>query len=78
VEDRSLGSASALFSKEYDLDPENLVSSYFAQLTTAVDEVCSESTQLLTLVNTAFEQSYEEAFGEPPAGEFAGPLSKRT
>ncbi len=78
VDEINLGRASALFIKNYDLDPEKLVSSYFAQVTTAVDEFCSESPKLLTLMNSAFEESYEEVFGElPPAGEFSGTLSKR-
>lgn len=77
VDEINLGRASALFTKNYDLDPENLVSSYFARVTTAVDEFCSESTQLLALVNSVFEASYEDVFGEPPAGEFPGALSKR-
>jgi hypothetical protein len=77
VDEVKLGRASALFTKNYDLDPENLVSSYFAQATTAVDEFCSESPQLLALMNSVFEASYEDAFGEPPAGEFSGTLSKR-
>jgi hypothetical protein len=77
VDEIRLGRASALFTKNYDLDPENLVSSYFAQVTTAVNEFCSESSQLLMLMNSVFEASYEDVFGEPPAGEFSGTLSKR-
>ncbi|WP_049936040.1 PD-(D/E)XK nuclease family protein [Haloplanus natans] len=77
VDEITLGRASTLFTKTYDLDPENLVSSYFAQVTTAVDEFCSESSQLLRLLNSVFEESYEDVFGEPPAGEFSGTLSKR-
>ncbi|MFC4451103.1 PD-(D/E)XK nuclease family protein [Halorussus aquaticus] len=77
VDEIQLGRASALFIKNYDLDPENLVSSYFAQVTTAVDEFCSENSQLLKLMNSVFEASYEDVFGKPPTGEFSGPLSKR-
>ncbi|QSW97658.1 PD-(D/E)XK nuclease family protein [Haloterrigena alkaliphila] len=77
VDEINLERASSLFTKNYDLDPENLVSSYFVQVTTAVDEFCSESPQLLTLMNSVFEESYEDVFGEPPAGEFSGSLSKR-
>lgn len=77
VDKISLGRASTLFTKNYDLDPENLVSSYFAQAATAVEEFCSESPQLLTLMNSAFEESYEDVFGEPPASEFSGSLPKR-
>ena len=77
VDEITPGRAPALFIKNYDLDPENLISSYFAQVTTAVTEFCSESVQLLTLINSVFEESYEVVFNEPPAGEFSGPLSKR-
>lgn len=77
VDEVNLGSASALFIKDYDLNPDNLVSSYFTQVTTAVDEFCSESSQLLTLMNSVFEASYVDVFDEPPAGEFSGTLSKR-
>jgi len=77
VDEINLGRASALFTKNYDLDPENLVSSYFALVTTAVDEFCRERSQLLTIMNSVFEKSYEDVFGEPPAGEFSGTLSKR-
>jgi len=77
VDEIKLGRASALFIKSYELDPENVVSSYLAQVTTAVDEFCSERSQLVTLMNAVFEASYEEVFGEPPDGEFLGPLPKR-
>jgi hypothetical protein len=77
VHEIKLGRASALFTKNYDLNPENLVSSYFAQVTTAVDEFCSEGSQLMMLMNSVFEASYEDVFGEPPSGEFSGALSKR-
>ena len=77
VDEIEMGRASALFTKKYDLNSENLVSSYFAQVTTAIDEFCSESSQLLTLMNSVFEASYEDVFGEPPAGEFSGTLLKR-
>lgn len=77
VDEINLGKASALFTKNYDLDSRNLVSSYFSQVNTAVDEFCSEDSRLLTLMNSVFEESYEDVFGEPPDGEFSGPLSKR-
>ena len=77
VDEINLGRASALFSKNYKLDQANLISSYFAQATTAVDEFCSENGKLLTLLNLAFEASYEEVFGKPPAGEFSGTLPKK-
>lgn len=77
VDEIKLGSASTLFSKNYALDPENLTSSYIAQVTTAVNEFCSENSELLTLVNSVFEESYEDAFGEPPAGQFSGNLLKQ-
>ncbi|MFB6360700.1 MAG: PD-(D/E)XK nuclease family protein [Halobacteriales archaeon] len=77
VDETNLGRASGLFIKNYDLDPENLISSYFAEVSTAIDEFCSESSQLLDLMNSVFEDAYEDVFGEPPAGEFSGTLSKR-
>jgi len=77
VDEISLGRASALFVKTYDLDPANLVSSYFAQVTTAIEEFCSEDSQLVRHLNSVFEASYEDVFGEPPAGVFSGPLSRR-
>jgi hypothetical protein len=77
VDEITLGRASSLFIKNYDLDPENLVSSYFAQATTAVEEFCSDSSELLRHVNSAFETSYDDVFGDPPDGEFRGSLSKR-
>lgn len=77
VDEINLGRASALFSKSYNLDQENLISSYFVQATTAVDEFCSENDQLLTLLNSAFEASYEDVFGKSPAGEFSGTLPKK-
>lgn len=77
VDEIKLGKSSALFIKNYDLDSDNLVSSYLAQATTAVDEFCSENPQLLTLINTVFEESYKDVFGESPDGGFSGTLSKR-
>lgn len=77
VDEIKLGRASALFVKNYGLDPDNLVSSYFAQVTTAIDEFCSENSQLLTIMNSVFEASYEDAFGEQPDDEYSGPLPKR-
>ncbi|GAB3327923.1 hypothetical protein GCM10027355_32570 [Haloplanus salinarum] len=77
VDEIKLGRASALFTKSYDLDPENLVSSYFTQVTIAVNEFCSENSQLLTLMNSVFEASYKDVFDESPTGEFSGPLSTR-
>lgn len=77
VDEIRLGSASALVTKTYDLDPANLVSSYLATATTAVEEFCSENPELLDLMNSVFEESYTEAFGERPEGEFSGPLRKQ-
>jgi hypothetical protein len=76
VDEINLNTASALFTKNYDLDSENLVSSYLAQVTTAVDEFCSNP-DLMHPLNTVFEESYEDAFGEPPDGKFSGSLPKR-
>lgn len=77
VDGRRLGSASALVSKEYPLDPQNLTGSYFEQLERAVDEFCCAEHDLLVTVNEVFEGTYETVFGEEPVGEFPGNLPKR-
>jgi len=77
IDERKLGTASTLFRKEYDVDSANLISSNLAQVRTAVTEFCSENSELLMHLNTVFEDSYEEVFGESPAGEFSGPLQKQ-
>ncbi|UTF55246.1 PD-(D/E)XK nuclease family protein [Natronosalvus rutilus] len=77
VDERRLGSASALVVKNYRLDPHNLTGSYFEQLERAVDEFCCDENGLLVTINEVFEQTYLEVFGEEPAGAFPGPLVKR-
>ena len=77
VDDTRLESASALVSKDYPLDPNNLVGSYFDQLDTAVSEFCGPHSELPIVMNDVFEEVYREVFGEGPAGEFPGCLRKR-
>jgi hypothetical protein len=71
-----MGSASALAVKTYDLDPQNVAASYFSQLDTAVEEFCTDNTDLLKIINDVFEDSYREVFGEKPEGEPPGYLLK--
>jgi len=75
VDETRLGRASALVVKNYPLDPHNLAESYFKQLDTAVDEFCRTETEFLLLVNDIFEETYQDVFGQKPAGEFPGYLS---
>jgi hypothetical protein len=77
VDETRLGSASALWIKNYELDPHDLAGSYFAQLDTAVEEFCTNYTDLITTINNVFEETYREVFDQTPAGEFPGPLPKR-
>lgn len=77
VDERRLGSASALVEKHYELNPHNLTGSYFEQLEKAIDEFCCTETDLLVTINEVFEQTYQAVFGEKPAGDFPGPLPKR-
>ena len=77
VDDARLGSASALTVKDYPLDSDNLVRSYFEQLDAAIDEFCSTQSDLPVTVNDVFERVYQSVFDEEPAGEFAGGLSKK-
>lgn len=74
VDKTRLGSASALFSKEYPLDAQNLAESYLEQLDSAVEEFCVDSPELLILLNEVFEETYQVVFESEPAGEFSGPL----
>lgn len=76
VDETRLGSASALCSKEYPLDPQNLAGSYLEQLDNAVREFCVNNTELLTLLNEIFEQTYQTVFEAEPTGEFPGPLQR--
>lgn len=77
VDERRLGSASALVEKHYQLDPHNLTRSYFDQLENAIDEFCCAENDLLVTINEIFEQTYQDIFGEDPAGDFPGHLPKR-
>lgn len=77
VDETRLGSASALCSKEYPLDPQNLAGSYLEQLDAAVREFCVDNPELLTVLNEVFEQTYQTVFKTEPAGEFPGPLHPR-
>lgn len=77
VDDIRLGSASALVVKDYPLDPNNLVGSYFDQLDTAVSEFCGPHSELPIVMNDVFEEVYQDVFDEDPIGEFLGGLSKR-
>lgn len=77
VDETRLGSASTLVEKHYQLDPNNLASSYFGQLDNAVYEFCSKETGFIEIVNAAFEDSYRTVFGEEPEGGFPGYLPER-
>jgi hypothetical protein len=77
VDDIRLGSVSALVVKDYPLDPNNLVGSYFDQLDTAVSEFCGPHSELPIVMNDVFEEVYQDVFDEDPIGEFLGGLSKR-
>jgi hypothetical protein len=77
VDTSRLDSASALIEKSYPLDSHDIAASYFDQLDTAVDEFCSTHPDFLELINEAFEDAYQEVFGEAPAGNFPGPLRAR-
>ena len=71
-------SASALVTKDYQLDRDNLADSYFQQLDTAVEEFCTDQSALSTVVNSIFEGTYREVFDQEPVGSFPGPLPTRT
>lgn len=77
VDEARLGSASALVVKNYQLDPDNLSSSYFKQLDKAIYEFCSHENDFLGIINGVFEDTYQVVFGEEPAGDFPGFLPKR-
>lgn len=70
-------SASALVTKDYQLDRNNLADSYFQQLDTAVEEFCTYQTTLSAVMNNIFEETYREVFNQEPAGGFSGPLPTR-
>ena len=75
-DDVRLNSASALITKDYPLDPNNLIDSYFEQLDTAVHDFCSEDSSLPTVINDVFTATYRRVFDKEPAGAFTGGLSK--
>ncbi len=77
VDKTRLSSASALCSKEYPLDPQNLAGSYLGQLDAAVREFCVDNPELLTVLNEVFEQTYQTVFETEPTGEFPGPLQPK-
>ena len=77
IDERRLGSASALIEKNYKLDPHNLTGSYFDQLEKAIDEFCCADNDLIVAINDVFEQTYQDVFNKEPAGEFPGYLPKR-
>lgn len=77
VDEFRLGSASALVVKNYPLDPQNLTSSYFEQLDTAVADFCTEPSEFSRLINEVFEETYREVFGKKPDGKFSGGLRER-
>jgi len=77
VDDTRLGNASALAVKDYPLDPDNLIGSYFEQLDAAIDEFCSTQSELPGAINDVFETTYESVFAEEPDGEFSGGLPEK-
>lgn len=77
ADDTRLGSASALVVKDYPLDPDNLVESYFRKLDTAIDEFCGVQSDLPNVINEVFEEVYWTVFGEEPMSEFSGRLSEK-
>lgn len=77
VKDVRLGSASALVVKDYPLNPDNLIESYFKQLDTAIGEFCSTQSELPAIVNDVFEEVYRSVFDEEPVGTFHGGLGKK-
>ncbi|WP_153952802.1 hypothetical protein [Halosegnis longus] len=56
------------------LDPQNLAESYHAQLATAISDFCTTNPELLSVLNTIFEEAYRTAFARDPVGTFSGPL----
>ncbi len=72
----SLGTASALIEKRYELDEKNLYNSYLINLEKACEEFC-ENEGLIEVVNKCFEEAYREEFGKEPEGEKASSLKKK-
>jgi hypothetical protein len=77
ADDVRLNNASALVVKDYPLDPDNLVGSYYQQLDTAINEFCTARSGLPNVINDVFKDVYRTVFDEAPAGEFSGCLSKK-
>lgn len=77
VDECRMESASALIVKNYPLDSDNLMVSYFDQLEKAVDEFCCAENGLPKTINEVFRETYEEVFNEKPEGDFSGYLPKR-
>jgi len=71
----SLGTASALIEKKYELDEKNLYNSYLKNLERACEEFC-ENEGLIEVVNECFEEAFREAFGKEPKGEKPNALNK--
>jgi len=63
--------------KNYSLDPQNLISSYFNQLDNAVADFCAEPSDFSQVINEVFEETYREVFGKDIDGEFSGGLRER-
>lgn len=74
--DVRLGSASALVAKDYPLDPNNLTDSYFEQLDIAIDEFCSQRSELPGVINQVFETVYTAVFDDEPVGTFSGGVTQ--
>ena len=77
VDELRFDSASALVTKTYQLDPQNLTQSYFDQLDTAVAEFCTGRTDFSRLINEVFEETYREVFDKEPVGKFSDELPER-
>jgi len=71
----SLGTASALIKKRYELDEKNLYKSYLKNLEKGCEEFC-ENEDLIEIVNECFEEAFRESFGKEPTGEKARSLKK--
>ena len=77
VDETKLTIASAIITKDYQLDRDNLVNSYFQQLDGAVGEFCTDQNALSTVIDNAFEEAYREVFSQDPVGSFPGALPVR-
>lgn len=77
ADETKLTTASAIITKDYQLDRDNLANSYFQQLDRAVGEFCTDQNTLSTVINNAFEEAYREVFSQDPVGSFPGPLPVR-